>query len=189
MLRFFTKNEAIAFLKDQANDGWNPAWDNEDDLNEIYKKTSGLVLFLSEIAAKLDVTDEGIVRRILKSLNEELEDAYDDAFSDVIEHYGKSGIKCLAMSVDWLNNDTLTWEKLQEQYIMLGIYPEDAQIPYESLKILWKLNDEDDVINIIHKLSRQSLLVDDRNKKYLTMHNLQCRYVIERLKGERMGLK
>ena len=39
-----------------------------------------------------------------------------NAFSDVIEHYGKSGIQCLAMSVDWLNNDgTDSRKKLQTQ--------------------------------------------------------------------------
>eukprot|EP00942_MAST-04A_sp_MAST-4A-sp1_P003734 g3734.t1 len=189
-LDFLKENEAIAFLKDQVKaDGWNQQWDDGDLLHQIYEKTSGLVLFLSSIAGKLDFGDAGILNRILKSLEKDLEDVYDEAFSDVIEHYGKTGIQCLAMTVDWLDNGTERGKKLQTQYIMLGIYPEDTQIPYESLKILWELDDVGDVIDIIHKLSRQSLLVDNRDEKYVTMHNLQCRYVIERLKKGKDGVK
>ena len=172
-LNVLSPARALEFLKQQANDGWNDSWSEEDAI-AIVKKTGGLVLFLSLLAKKLKKNDATLLGRMKRELEREdktLDKRYRGVFGETYDAYGASGIDCLRLSVDMIAN-----EALRQQYVMLGVFPVNVDVPMSVLGKLWELkDDEDEVALIVDELERESLLT--RSGAGIVLHSLQHAYV------------
>jgi len=177
--RFWLKtvdaNKGVEFLKKQVGGEWNDQW-SDVDAKRIVEKTSGVTLFLSEIASLLDDECKDALKLILYNLEKDgttMESFYLGAFTKPLRTYGNSGLGCLQLSIESIKE-----KRLRNRYIMLGVFsPEIPLIPFESLQQIWNMDSIYDVQIAVGLYKNRSLL--ERTNHGVILHGLQRRFLVE----------
>ena len=182
---------AAAMLKSCARKEVVSAWD--PGTADLIAKSCGYLPALLAVIGRVLTPTAGkcSLQNMPKLLAQALRDVDRKAQSkkalNLFGYQHKTIVACLEVGVNALE------EELRAQYLKMSVFPEDAVMPFQALRLLWGHEDEDDTRDTIRELCDKSLLkvgwmMPEFETAFpkigltpigMTMHNLQYRYLRE----------